>query len=85
MKKVILPIAAIALLSFASCKKDHTCSCTSVTSDGTNSTTTTQDITIIDAKKGDAKKRCIDSKDVNTSTFGGVTITYTTTTTCELK
>ncbi|MFY9309575.1 MAG: hypothetical protein WAQ28_11060 [Bacteroidia bacterium] len=76
MKKNILFIAAISALSLASCKKDHTCTCTS-TSTEPGSTTTTNVFTITDAKKGDAKKACISSTEVDGA--------YTETTTCELK
>ena len=75
MKKLLLSVAVISAFSFASCKKDHTCTCTTTHSDG--SPTDTDVRTVIDAKKGDAKKRCIDQTHVS----GG----YTQTTTCELK
>lgn len=76
MKKTALFIAVISALSLASCKKDHTCTCTN-TSTAPGSTPTTQTITIVDAKKGDAKKRCITRTTVNGA--------YTDTETCELK
>ena len=76
MKKTALFIAVISALSLASCKKDHTCTCTS-TSTAPGSTSTTQVYTIIDAKKGDAKKICITTTEVNGS--------YVDTETCELK
>lgn len=85
MKKATFFIAAVSALSIVSCKKDRTCSCTTVNSSGSSSTTTTQDITIIDASKSDAKKACIDRTSTDTYTFGGVSTTYTSTTTCELK
>ncbi len=85
MKKTALFVAVIAALSLASCKKDRTCTCTTVESDGTNSTTSTQVYTVKDAKKGDAKKMCIDQTSSNTTTFGGMSVTYTQTRTCELK
>lgn len=76
MKKIILFVAVVSAISFTSCKKDHTCTCTS-TSSAAGSTAQTQIYTIIEAKKGDAKKACIDRTEVN----NGVT----TTTDCELK
>lgn len=75
MKKLLLFVVVASAFSFASCKKDRTCTCTTVHTDG--SPTSTQVITIIDSKKGDAKKLCIDR------TEG--TGTDTETTTCELK
>jgi hypothetical protein len=80
MKKLtILSVAALAL-AFASCKKDHTCECTT-TSTAPGSTATTSEYTIVKAKKGDAKKACV--KTSNDNTFGGTT--YTTTRDCKLK
>jgi hypothetical protein len=76
MKKIILPIAAIALLSFASCKKDHTCTCTE-TSTEPGYVTTTDTYTITEARKGDARVNCLSTSWVSN--------TYTRTSTCELK
>ena len=76
MKKLIFPIAAIALLSFASCKKDHTCTCTE-TSTAQGSTPETYTYTINDAKKGDARVNCLSTSRVSNG------VTYTST--CELK
>lgn len=76
MKKLIFPIAAVALLSFASCKKDHTCTCTD-TSTEPGYVSTTQTYTITDARKGDARVNCL--------TTSHVSNTYTYTSTCELK
>ena len=80
MKKLFICVAVISAFSFASCKKDHTCTCTS-TSTIPGSTANTQVTTIIDAKKGDAKKMCID----RTSTYTSGGVSYTSTFTCELK
>lgn len=76
MKKIILPIAAIALLSFASCKKDHTCTCTN-TSTAPGYVTNTDTYTITEARKGDARVNCLSTSNVSN--------TYTYTSTCELK
>ncbi len=76
MKKTALFIAVISAFSFASCKKDHTCTCTSTSTDPSY-TSSTYVYTITDAKKGDAKKACITTSEVNGS--------YTETETCELK
>jgi len=75
MKKLLLFVAVVTAFSFASCKKDHTCTCTTAYADG--SASDTEVYTVIDARKGDAKKRCID----HTTGTG----TDMQTTTCELK
>ena len=80
MKKLLLSVAVISAFSFASCKKDHTCTCTT-TSTFPGSTTDTDVYTIVDSKKGDAKKMCID----NTRTWSSGGVSYTNTSTCELK
>lgn len=76
MKKSILFVAAIAALSFTSCKKDRTCTCTTSNSNATASTTTT--ITYTKSKKGDARLFCMSTKE--TEKDGS-----TTTTDCKLK
>lgn len=53
MKKFTLAIAAIGLISLASCKKDYTCTCTDP-----NDPTSNASFTFKDAKKKDAKKAC---------------------------
>ena len=69
MKKIFLFIAVVSAFSFASCKKDRTCTCTTGSA--------TEVYTITQARKSDAKKECISSSKTN----GGVTVT----TTCTLK
>jgi len=69
MKKLLLFVAVVSAFSFASCKKDRTCTCTY--SNGTQSFTFVEVFT--KAKKSDAKKQCIDQTTVN----GGVTETVT--------
>lgn len=55
MKKTLLTLAAgVAMLSFASCKKDYTCTC-QVTAGGVK---TTPAFPINDAKRGDAHDAC---------------------------
>lgn len=71
MKKGLLFIAVIAAFSFASCKKDYTCTC--VTDPGGS----TSVVTITKAKKGDARAACLSYSETNSGT--------TTTTTCTLK
>jgi hypothetical protein len=80
MKNIFLTLSVCALFTLTSCKKDHVCSCTS-SSTVPGSTSTTSEVTIVKAKKGDAKKACI--KTTNTYDFGGTS--YTSTMDCKLK
>jgi hypothetical protein len=92
MKKVLL-IAAVAVVSFASCKKDRTCTCTTTTTTTTagggsttsNTTTDTNIITATKARKGDVKKMCIDSKTTQTDVIGSYTYTQDKVSTCSIK
>ena len=94
MKKIVLFVAVISAFSFASCKKDHTCTCTSsgvTTSTDPNYVAPTTNYTQTDvvvakaSKKGDAKKACIGSTQSNVQTYGTYTYTTVTTKTCDLK
>ena len=80
MKKVTLfAVVAMAALSFTSCKKDHTCTCTvAQTYSGTTYTT----ISVAKAKstKKDAKAWCTGS--TTTATVGGTAVTGSPTPTC---
>ena len=69
MKKVLL-IAAVAGLSFASCKKDYTCECT-ISGNGVSGSTT--------ATIKDTKKKAKDACEKGSSEVMG------TTTTCKIK
>ena len=73
MKKVFLFVAVISAFSFASCKKDHTCACTSTYGSFTG---TPQVTTFPKSTKAAARANCLSSTEVS----GGVT----TTTTCTL-
>ncbi len=73
MKKVIF-LGAFALIALASCKKEHTCSCT-VTTGGISATTST---TIKDTKKK-AEEAC-DGLNTSSTVLG-----VTSSTKCELK
>lgn len=78
MKKVLLFVAVVVAVSFASCKKDRVCSCTSVDSyTGGGSDSYSYVTTYTEAKKGDARAACLSS----TSTYVG----GTNTTTCSLN
>jgi hypothetical protein len=73
MRTLLLSAFAFGVLSFASCKKDYTCTCT-VTSGGS----TTSGKTTIHESKKDAEEAC-NAGDASYSS-AGVTIT----TSCEL-
>jgi hypothetical protein len=77
MKKVLL-MAAVVVASLASCKKDHTCTCTSTTTYSGGSFTGDPVVTEYPkSKKAAARSHCLSS----TSTDSG----STTTRTCTLK
>jgi hypothetical protein len=84
MKKIFVFAAVISAFSFASCKKDHSCSCTytssttevtdwevSPTETETSSTSGPYIVIINDAKKKDAKKYCIDETSTDTEVSEG--------------
>lgn len=73
MKKVLF-MAAVIVASLASCKKDHTCTCTSSNSFGTGD----PEVTVYPkSTKGAARSKCLSYTTTSTS---GVT-----TTTCTLN
>ncbi len=76
MKKVLLFVAVVAATSFASCKKERTCTCTSDVAGSTANVTT-----FTDARKGDARAACLSTK--QTYTVG--TTSTVVTTTCTLN
>lgn len=75
MKKILLFAAVVGAVALTSCKKDHTCTCTTTYSNGDPAETMV--FTVKEAKKSDAKKMCID----RTRVSGGVTETED----CELN
>jgi hypothetical protein len=82
MKKVILFVAVVSAFSFASCKKDHVCTCTTVyVSGGQTTTSDPQVVTYTKSKKGDAMSHCLNATASGTQ-FGA---SYTETRTCTLK
>lgn len=60
MKKTILLMACVGLVSLSSCKKDRDCECTTTYTNekGETETDQPQSITYIDIKKGEAKSLC---------------------------
>jgi len=74
MKKITLLTVVLAAMSFASCKKDYTCECTTTAA----GITSTASVTINDTKKN-AKSAC-DAK-ASSASVGGVSAS----TTCAIK
>lgn len=69
MKKTILAVSAVLIMT--ACAKDHKCTCTS-TSNITGSTANTQETTLIETTKGQAKANCVSGS----TTSGTVVVTY---------
>ena len=82
MKKLGLFIAILSVMSLASCKKDRICSCVTVETSGSTTTTDpAEEITYTKSKKSEARAACLSSS--QTEVNGSVTTTIVTT--CELK
>lgn len=75
MKKVLLFVAVIAAFSFASCKKDHVCTCTNSVNGVASSTPDV--ITYTKSTKAAARANCLSGS----QTSGSTTFSRT----CELK
>ena len=93
MKKItILAVAALAI-SFASCKKDRTCTCTDSTTTtvttSSGSTTTTSNggdsRTFSKVSKKAGRVYCLSKKSSNEQTISGTTYKQETTETCTLS
>ena len=80
MKKLTILAVATLAISFASCKKDRTCTCiTTYTTGGTHT-----EVTVYKkAKKHDVRGLCIGES--GTDTYSPGTTTTKNTKTCELK
>ena len=74
MKKVLLFVAVVTAASFASCKKDRVCTCTTTYTGGI-SAGTPQTTTYTESKKSAARANCLST----TSTSGTITATKTCT------
>jgi len=74
MKKITLLAVAFVAISFASCKKDRVCTCTSGG--------TADKVTYLDAKKGDARAACLSYKTDYVNPVSGSTVV--TEVTCKL-
>ncbi len=75
MKKVLLFVAVISAFSFASCKKDRTCTCSITYPNG--GLTGTEITTDHSVTKSTEKKRCV-NKDIKDAS-GAITASYTCT------
>jgi hypothetical protein len=78
MKKITLLAITVIAISFASCKKDRVCTCTTTPTSGTAVTTET---TYFEVKKKDARLYCIGSQTNQTAPVSNTG----SKTTCELK
>jgi hypothetical protein len=74
MKKILF-IASVVVFSLASCKKDHTCTCTSTIGGVTGTPVVT---TYTKTTKGEARANCLSSTQTSSTNV-------LTTTTCSLK
>lgn len=83
MKKITILAVALVAISFASCKKDRTCTCTNTSTPPSGSATTwTEEVTVKKAKKGDAiDGMCASGSNQTTAPVSGTK----TETKCELK
>lgn len=69
MKKIFLFLAIASVFSFASCRKDRTCTCVNTFTDASTGTTiSTTDVTVYtDSKKHDASVYCISTSNTDTN------------------
>lgn len=70
MKKSVLIVAALVAVSFASCRKDRTCVCTSTDSAGNKTETTLK----AKSTKKDGEAWCSGAQSA-TTTYNGVAVT----------
>lgn len=83
MKKITILAVALVAISFASCKKDRTCTCKTVTTPTSGSAVTTEEeVTVKEARKYDATiGACASTSYQQTAPVSGTK----SETTCELK
>jgi hypothetical protein len=80
MKKIFLFLAVVSAFSFASCKKDRVCTCTTNQTSNGITTTSTDVTTYNDSRQSDARELCQGQATTTTNGNGS-----TTATTCKLK
>lgn len=83
MKKITLLAVAFVAVSFASCKKEYKCVCTTTTSFGSTSYVSETTTTAKSSKK--AATAWCDAAPKSTTTVNGVSQTGGTTPTCAIK
>lgn len=81
MKKLSLIIVAIGFISLVACKKDRTCTCTVVMTQGSTSASGTYTTKYTKVKKGDVRDKCLSY----TETSGTGTAMQTDAYTCTLS
>lgn len=69
MKKITLLVVAGLAISFASCKKDYTCTCTGTTTGSSTSSTSTTVIKGVSKKAAQANCLSSDSKDASGTVY----------------
>ena len=87
MKKIILPVAAFAVLSLASCQKERTCTCTTTQTTNGNGSTSTDETMVGHVTKKEAKRvtNCYSYTQTETNTVLGTVYTTDTKVECKLK
>jgi hypothetical protein len=98
MKKIIIPIGVILVLSITACRKDYSCSCSTISTTTIQEPNTEPDITIVtsernfevkEAKTHQAKAACneatITRTDITNWSSEGGTHTVADATTCTLS
>lgn len=96
MKKITLLAVAFVAITFASCKKDRTCSCTQTSTTvttgygaGTDVNSGAYTVVVQKGSKTAGKVNCLSTKTTDTNSGGSGSFAYTdvttTETTCTLK
>lgn len=87
MKKTTIVLITLGVISFASCKKDRTCECTTTYSSSSNPTTDTETETIVykKIKKSHAKDACYSYNSDYSSSSGSSSYSSNYKTDCKLK
>ena len=82
MKKVLLFVAVVTVTTFASCKKDRTCTCRTTESSGNIRTEAT---VYFNSRKKDAREACLGHQTTISNSTGSTTAVKGDETQCELK
>jgi len=70
MRKVMLAVAVLGAMSFASCKKDYTCDCKKVYTGGSSSTTVNDGSYTFKDNRARAEKKCDDLETTGSDILG---------------